>query len=192
MRHTTDSIRVNSRLLRINTDVDTLYIENFDEERYADFHTTWEAAILGKHIPSDIKHVAIPFSLSWRHSIWLLVSHCGTLLSCWSLKSISIVMGKRVLYTSESTSLKLLPHEMFMDWFPHYIRKLRNLEPSYSNRYLTDLFQDYSSLRSTCQKYKDLKLNFMEWKRTRVVYSMKEGGLEERTTEQLNHLNLGS
>jgi hypothetical protein len=39
MRHTTDSLRINGRLLRINTDVDTLYVGNFDEEKDADFHT---------------------------------------------------------------------------------------------------------------------------------------------------------
>jgi hypothetical protein len=192
MRHTTDSLRINGRLLRINTDVDTLYIENCDEEKDTDFHTTWEAAILGKHIPRDIRHVAIPFSLSWEHSIWLLVSHRGTLPRCRSLKYISIVMGKRVLYASEGTSLKLLPHEKFTDWFPNYIRKLRNLEPTYSKRYLRDLFWDYRSLRSTFQKYNGLKLNLMEWERKRVVCSMRERGLQERTNKQLNHLNLGS
>jgi hypothetical protein len=167
-------------------------LKNFDEEKDADFHTTWEAAILGKHIPSGIKHVAIPFSLSWRHSIWLLVCHYGIPPRCRSLKSISIVMSKRVLYASEGTSLKLLPHEKFTDWFPNRIRKLRNLEPTYSKGYLRDLFWDYLSLRSTWQKYDGLELNLMEWERTRVVYSMKEGGLQERTNRQSKHLNLGS
>jgi hypothetical protein len=104
----------------------------------------------------------------------------------------SIVMGKRVLYASEGTSLKLLPHEKLTDKFPNRIRKLRNLELTYSKRYLRDLFWDYPSLRSTCKKYNGLKLNLMEWERTRVLYSIKEGGLQERTNKQLNHLNLGS
>ena len=193
MRHTTDSLRINGRLLRVNTDVDTLYIENFDEEKDADFHTTWEAAILGKHIPTDIKHVARQYSLSWRHSITLLICPCGTVSHCRSLKSISIVMGKRVLWASEGASLKLLPHEKFRGRFPNCIRILQNLEPTYSKRYLMDLFWDYLCLRSTWyQKYNGLKLKLMEWERTRVVYTMKEGGIGERTNKQSNHLNLGS